>query len=158
MHSTGGQTFQVRPRGFLYWHGILVIAVVVPLIGLLYAYYKLGPGLILGFLWIWLALTGFFGFLTLWAKSTYPTSITVFEDRVELHSIFGRREVRMDRIQSPTAVEGSYVWFGTSQDDGTPWTVMRVNGRVARIILASPKHPPWPVPPDLAQKIATLDS
>lgn len=158
MRTREGTTYRVRSRGFLYWHGVLAVGASSCSFGFPYAYYKLGAAGFLGFLWIGLTVTGFLAFLTPWAKSTYPKSITVFEDRVELHSIFGRRVVRIDHIQEPTAVEGNYVWFGTCQDDGTQWTVMRVNGPVARLILASPHHPTYPVPADLARKIAALDS
>ena len=158
MQTREGTTFRVKSRGFLYWEGIAIIVAAGSIFGFFFLAHGLGLSRTSGWIWGYLALTAFWSSLVLFAKSTYPGRITIYDDRVELHSIFGRRVVRIDHIRGPTAVEGSYVWFGTSQDDGTQWTVMRVNGPVARLILASPHHPTYPVPPDLARKIAALDS
>lgn len=153
------RSFRVKSRGLLTWHYVTAGVAGVSAFGLLYPYLRFGSGSISGWIWIWIVLTAFWASFVVVGKWTYPGSISVFEDRVELHTILGGRKIRLDMIGPPTAVEGAYVWFRTSPNASGFWgTVLRVNGPVARIILASSKHPPWPVPPDLAQKIATLDS
>ena len=158
MAAESGRLYKVTTRGFLYWEGIVIIVAVGSAISLLLFYLRDGASWISGWIWIWVALTAGWSSLAVFGKSTYPGSILVFSDRIEPRSIFGRKRIRIDQIDAPTAVEGSYVWFGTSRDAPGYWgTVLRVNGPVARIILASPHRQPWVVPPDLAQRIATLD-
>lgn len=159
MGAEAGTEYRVKPHGFgNWWHaGVLLVALTL-VFGIFYGSYELGTAAILKWIWIVLLIAGFWSAVTVYAKSTYPGSITVFADRIELHNLLGPKRIRIDMIGPPTYVEGAYVWFGTSRDAPGYWgTVLRVNGPVARVILASPSWRGGVVPPALAQKIAALD-
>lgn len=159
MSAPLGRVVRVRSRGLVYWHQLLLVTTSGGTVAYLFELGKWGLRDFVGITVIWLILTGVFGVLTLSVKSTYPTSIELFAERIELKSWLGTKKIRWEEIGPPTFVEKGYVWFGTglnAADYGG--SVLRVNGEVARLILASPRRRAWVPSPDLAQKIATLDS
>lgn len=147
----------VRTKGFQYYHKFIAVMFVAFVLAQAYAYLGWGAAFYWSSLWIELPVPGIFLLGALFVWDRYPRSIMIFRDKIVLRSVLGRVQIMMTDIGPPVRIEGSFVWFKTTNNaPGFRGSGFPLNGAGAQFVLDSPLRSNWTVSRDLVDEISGL--